>query len=365
MRHYEDILSKQLVKLMLGSSNVFMVNVLLNLQREITTEIPTAAVSNTTLLINPDFMMSLSDTDQQFVLLHEACHVAFFDVDRCEGLDPNVWNQATDHYINLMLLSEGWAPPEGALCDCAFSNWEKKAIYDYLMEHPEEQSQDMCHGDMDALTPCDAKAIEELSGMVQSAAIQAKGIGGSIPPSIHKYLEELYAPKLDWYAILENCLHAAAKEDYSYGRLNRQYLQHGMYVPSLYSEGLDTIAIAIDSSGSVSDTEYATYLGFISDILKRCEPNKIEVVAFTSHIVNTWELDKPEDIEGLKFRSSGGTALKPVFDHFRDKPPTALIIFSDMDCKPHTHPEGYEVINIIVNNPKSYKGIGKSIYIRT
>ena len=43
----------------------------------------------------------------------------------------------------------------------------------------------------------------------------------------------------------------AARRDYSWSFPNRRFIDGGLYLPSIRSEGMDTIAVIIDTSGSL------------------------------------------------------------------------------------------------------------------
>ena len=358
--------SKALLKLLVNNDDCFLANVLLGLKRVVTEDIATAAVSAKELLINEMFFKGLTEGQQQFLLLHESCHIAFYDLPRIGDKCPDIWNKACDYWINAMLIAQGHEFIDGGLYSQEFDGMEKIDIYNHLIANglPKDQpDQDTMHGDMQGedgeISEEDCQAIDNL---VQQAAIQTRACGGKVPDDIAKYLEDLYHPKLNWKQILDKYTDQLTKDDYSYARLSRAYLPFGYAIPTLFSEGFGTFAIAIDTSGSVKDEEYATFVGGIQEIITKCNPTELKVVSFTTHITNEWTVKSLADIEQLKFRSSGGTSLKCVFEHFDKNPPEVLIIFSDMCCEHYTNKTAYDVINIVVGSTK-YTGIGKTINI--
>src|SRR5438477_12774806 len=58
------------------------------------------------LMINPDFVRSLSEADLQFVLAHELYHLVLRTHDRAVGTDMLTFNYAHDYIINDMLREE-------------------------------------------------------------------------------------------------------------------------------------------------------------------------------------------------------------------------------------------------------------------
>jgi len=207
---------------------------------------------------------------------------------------------------------------------------------------------------------------KEMSNMTQQAAMQSKMAGGKVPNSIEEYLEDLYNPQLPWHQILANYMDSFAKEDYSYSKVNKQFFPHGFILPTLHSEGLGRVAIATDESGSVSNEDYKMYLGAIVDIHTRLEPEAIDMVSFTTHIVNQWEILQEDDISKINFRGSGGTHIPAVIDHFNaaKKKPQVLIIFSDMESAMPDKKPDYDVIWISVGNPRFVPPFGKVIHVQ-
>lgn len=255
-----------------------------------------------------------------------------------------------------------------------YAGWEKEDIYQDLLKKSSSEPQGALGSDlMPELgegTPTQqeaaTKALEQqISNIVQQAAMQTKMMGGEVPPEVSSYLDKLYNPKLPWERLLVKYVSETSNDDYSYRRINKTFFPHGMILPTLYGEGLGRIAIANDSSGSVSDKEFQTYLGAIKDIKDRLNPSQIDVVNFTTRIEEQWSIQQDEDIQKIQFRSSGGTDLSPVFHHFNrpENQPEVLIVFSDLECTPITKRPAYDVIWIVVNNSGATTHFGRKIHI--
>jgi predicted metal-dependent peptidase len=83
-----------MVKLIVDQA--FYSNLLLNMKRQITTDVPTLGVSVTdtvNLFINPHFFMSLTPDEQVSILIHECLHVVNNHIARFKELEPNVYNK--------------------------------------------------------------------------------------------------------------------------------------------------------------------------------------------------------------------------------------------------------------------------------
>ena len=206
---------------------------------------------------------------------------------------------------------------------------------------------------------------KQISNIVQQAAMQTKMMGGKVPSDVEQYLDNLYNPRLPWEKLLLKYMSSISYEDYSYQRINKSFFPHGIILPTIFGEGLGRIAIANDTSCSVSDEAFKAYLGAIKDIKDRLNPEQMDVVSFTTHIEKTWTIREDEDISKIQFRASGGTDLYPVFDHFNQpkNKPQVLIVFSDLECTPIKQKPDFDVIWICVNNKNAQTNFGKKIHI--
>ena len=379
MNMAEQAMSKAMMQLMRSKEQAYITCVLLNLPRTFTNEIETAGVNGIQMRINPEFFLELPESERRFLLVHEAWHIVLMDIVRLGTKDHEVWNQACDHYINLM-IDEQKDPMlkfiDMGLKDVKYSGWEKEDIYNDLVKNPHNQKKNKLSGDLQSSGDEDAPSnkltgeqVQELekqiSNIVQQAAMQTKMMGGKVPTAVEQYLDKLYNPRLPWEKLLIKYMSSISYEDYSYQRINKSFFPHGIILPTIFGEGLGRIAIANDTSCSVSDEEFKAYLGAIKDIKDRLNPEQMDVVSFTTHIEKTWTIREDEDISKIQFRASGGTDLYPVFDHFNQpkNKPQVLIVFSDLECTPIKKKPDFDVIWICVNNKSAQTNFGKKIHI--
>lgn len=400
----ETKISKNLMQLMRTSHNVFVVNILLNLEREPNTQIESLELEGIKLKFNPQFIMDKSDDEVRFSLMHVAWHIPFFDAIRGQGKeDLETWNQAADHYNNLMIKddkSNGITVPDWATCDSRFRGKEKDDIYQILVQEAQQnqnqngngggggQGNDPLAGDLGGQSQGDndgdgdgdnqgqgnqprmsqqqmQEMQKQMESIVQQSAMQSKMAGGPVPQSVEQYLEELYNPKLPWERILAKYMDDYSNDDYSYQKVNKKFFPHGILLPTTFSEGLGDIVIANDESGSVSDEEYKTYLGAIHDIHDRLSPSSMHILNFTTHIVSEHKIEREGDISKINFRGCGGTHIPCVFEHIEKTgmTPQVLIIFSDMESQIPTKKPPYDVIWISVNNSRFKQPFGRCIHI--
>jgi predicted metal-dependent peptidase len=364
----DKALNKAKVALMSRPDSVFLSTILFSLDFYWDTSIPTACTDGLTLKVNTDWFVSLTDGARVGLLAHEAWHVAFQHMIRGLGLDLIRFNKAADYVINNMLISQGFELPPKGLWDTQYNNMSTEQVYALLpISYPNDSYDcDVVFSDDSAPADEDVASIEEkITQIILKAATQSKiekDKAGTIPAEIEDLIESLRNPVLPWNIILQNYMSEYAKEDYSYRLPNRKYFPE-FYLPSMYSESIVNIAVAVDSSGSVRQNEFTAFLSEIEDFRITLQPKLTTIIAFDTKIVFEEQLTESDSIDKVKFIGRGGTNLTPVFNHFESKPPTVLIVFSDLDCQKITKAPEYDVIWICVNNPNATVDFGKLIHL--
>lgn len=121
----------------------FFATLLLRTQVVVTDAIPLAATDGDHIYYNPDFLEICTVEDVMCVLAHEVGHDSLLHSIRLGARNADVWNQACDHAINLMLIDQGFKCPKsvpgGWLADPKFKGMSADRIYDELRR--EQQSQ--------------------------------------------------------------------------------------------------------------------------------------------------------------------------------------------------------------------------------
>lgn len=373
-KELERALNKAKIGIMSVRNSVFISTILFSLRQSWTDRIPTAAVDGTNLVINPEWFMELSPAERIALLAHESWHVAFSHITRATDfkLDHRKYNRAADYVINIMLQDNNYKLPAGGLVDKAYRNMSTEQVYKVLPDDPEGDANYDC--DIEPASEAEAEAISEaITNILVKAVIQSKMQGdeaGSIPGDIKRTIDDLLNPKLPWEVILQNYMSVFTKDDYSFRKPNRRYYDGSggvddHYLPSLYSESMAELAIAIDSSGSVMDSEFLAFLTEIHYIKENLAPLLTTIIDFDTTVKHVHKLTKEQTIEGIEFSGYGGTNLTPVFDYYETDKPTVLVIFSDLHCDKIQHDPGYPVIWIVINNPSAKVNFGKVIHYAT
>ena len=355
-------LSKAKIQLMARPDSAFFTAVCFSLKHVWGEEIPTACTDGTAIHFNPSFFMGLGLEERLFLLLHETLHVAYLHIDKVRRgtRDPHKWNIAADHVINLQLIERGFKMPASGLADMQYAGKSTEEVYDLLPDDPTvEVPMDLVEG---------KQSTEELNEQVKEilvrASIQSKMSGdkpGSIPGDIQIFLDRLLEPKLPWNRILQKFLHTFAKNDYTFKKPNRRFFPKH-HLPSLHSEALMDIAVAVDISGSVSDAEFNRFVSEICSIFKMIKPEKITLIQFDTKIKSTHNLKNIQSLMQVEFRGRGGTNVTPVIEWVNQNNPQLVLIFTDGEFDAPKISTKNQVIWLIHNNPEFNAPFGKAIH---
>jgi predicted metal-dependent peptidase len=359
---HETAMLRAKVALMKRPDSAFFTTLAFNLKHEFDTQIRTACTDGRRVRYNPQFFMSLNKEEQIFLILHEVMHCALMHMDRGKTFDPMRYNIAADHVINLTLIERGFTMPACGLADPKYTGMSAEEIYKLL---PEDAKDDDGFGvDLEESGVPDEKLREEIQNILIQAAIQSKineDKAGTIPAEIQIFLNKLLNPKLPWNKILAKYLHSFSKNDFTFKRPNRRFFPDH-YLPSMYSENLDRIAIAVDTSGSVSDEDF---LGFISEthsILRMMNPKEITFIQFDHGIRAIDSVKSVRDLMGLKFTGRGGTEITEVLGWANTHKPQLLLVFTDGYFDFEDASTRVPTIWLIHGNPEWESPFGKTIH---
>lgn len=103
---------------------------------------PTAGTNGSIIAYHPDFINSLTEAEQLFIIAHEVCHVAFDHIKRSLGKDPEVWNIATDAVVNAFLKHDGLTLLSSSIDMEEAINYDAEQMYQMLLERKKQNQQD-------------------------------------------------------------------------------------------------------------------------------------------------------------------------------------------------------------------------------
>lgn len=376
MKVIQKALDKAKIQLMSTPDTVFFTTVCFSLKHVWDESIPTACVNGIELRINPQFFFQLDESERVFLLLHEVGHVIFLHCTSRQGNRcPRKWNIAGDYVINGMLKERGFKLPRGGLYDPQYVGMSTEQVYDLLPDTPSQPlpMQDVVIGPMpgeqDGGKPGQAPVTQQdidnqITDILVRAATQSRLAGekpGSIPGLVEIFLDRLLSPKLPWQTILRRFLNERIKEDYSWQRPNRRFFPD-MYLPSPHSEGLQHLAFAVDTSGSVSDSDFQRFISEIAGVLRQFKPKQLTLIQFDTRIKSIDEIHSVDELMQVKFTGRGGTQITEVLDWTEEQQPQALLVFTDGEFRQEERRLKSPLVWLIHDNPRFQGRMGKTIH---
>lgn len=292
-------------------------------------DIPTAAVDGKHIYYNPDFMAKHSAAQTKTIIAHEVFHCVYDHIGRRNDRNPRKWNQAGDYAINLCLVDAGFEPVKDWLYDTAYKDMSADEIYN-LLPDPDGPGKDPLDECMDGdPSDRDTTATDWKIATIQ-AANQARA-EGKLSASLARFVDELTAAKIDWRAMLRRFITETSKDDYSWMRPNRFFMNQGFFLPSLYSESMGEVVVAIDTSGSIDQATLNAFGSEIKAIVQGARPSKLHVVYCDSGINHVDEFGPNDDLK-FDMHGGGGTDFNPPFKHVAEYgiKPVCFIYLTDL-----------------------------------
>lgn len=305
----------------------------------------TTAVNGKNMCYNPNYIETLSINETIGLLAHEVMHIALGHIWRRDERNRQTWNAAADFAINENLTEAGFTLPNGAFINPKYRSLSAEEIYKLLplqkdkdkkkdsvkgMDETDRTDPGKCGGIMDA----DDRQEEEkeVKAEWQAAVVQAAQLSkGNLPASIKRHIQEITCPTIPWHILLRDFVEKTARNDYDWTRPNRRYIGLGVILPSLISEQLPEVVIAIDTSGSIDQKALSVFVAEASNILGAYDTT-IRVI-YCNNRVQGEEIYMQADLPmKLKPKGGGGTDFRPVFKYIEKKniTPACLIYFTDL-----------------------------------
>lgn len=326
-------------------------------------QLPTAAISSTTLYWDKGFFMSRTPSQRVTVLAHELWHNGLLHGARIKNRNKDVWNQAADHVINLRLEEDGYDMSGFPyLMERRFKGMSTEEVYDILIQENPSPKPNPMSGDV---LPCETAAeIHEAVGKAVAAMTSARLGGmdpGTLPGELTKVIDEFLNPKLPWETLLFNYFNELTTEEYSYARPNRRY-EDPLLPGKTGRNGLEHLIHYQDISGSITDDNILMFNSELKFIKDQFNPQKMTVVTFDTKIQDIYVFEEGDEYEKIKITGRGGTDLREVFKHMKEEQPNAAVIFTDLYVKIPPNP-GIPIIWVCTDNPNGTVPYGRLIHV--
>jgi predicted metal-dependent peptidase len=318
----------------------------------------TLATDGRNFYYSNDFVNQLKPKETEFAFAHEVLHNVFDHMGRRNGRDPQLSNIAADYAANQILVDEriGQVPSfiqifqdnkyRGKSYEEIYSELEEKAIKidinslgELLDEHLDDGNDGDGDGDQEGnekgrprLTAEEKKAIKDEIKEAMVAAAQAAG-AGRVPAGISRLISDFTEPKMDWRQMLRMNIQSILKSNFSFSRPNRKSQHCGAVLPGMMNEETIDVSVAIDMSGSISDTMAKDFLSEVKGIMDEYVDFKLDLWTFDTEVYGYKQFtgDTADEILEYECKGGGGTDFDVNYTFMKEQgiEPKRFIMFTD------------------------------------
>ncbi len=388
-RDYENAVLDLLFK------KAFFAKVIMSMRKDFNWNPPppypnTAAVSvnstGITLHINKDFFASLSPKERVAIMEHEVLHLVHGHPVRTQHFKPEdrmLANVAQDIAINQFIpdlplkfksidhegnLTEG-QPVTYELVKKEFPDIKPKMDFEYYFnflkketekrkgqgegtpefatidDHGQWGESDMTEEQKEKFTKGHMKAI------LQGCSDQERS---TVDQSI---IDELFKSEIDWKQQLRQFF-ANSEETYTETTRKKRNRRYGIIQPGHKNESKLKIAVAVDTSCSMSDESLNMIFGEIARI--KTENVVVYVIEADMKVQDFYEYKKNMKISA---KGRGGTAYNPAFVKGKELKVDAMIYCGDMDASDVPAKPKYPVLWAIIGKQEPPADFGRKMYL--
>ena len=340
----------------------------------------TAYTDGTRIAFGPKFLESLTDSELDFVMMHEVLHVVLQHCIRGEDRDHERMNIACDIVVNSNILLENnmdrrsitlsqWGESMHIAPDGKEGHeYTAEQVYDMLPPTPPQKMPKLPKSgwedgrakqeqgtwkDMPAPKIWDNHSqwgqyeeddtlrdvwVKQFSEACEAISIREKTIGrGTLPLFAQRLLEKLRDPQVDWRTILNEFVQEEVN-DYSFSPPDRRFQDSPFFLPDFNEMGRNgepvDILFMIDTSGSMSDKEITAAFSEVKGAVDQFDGKlKGWLGFFDAAIIEPKPFESVDDVLKIKPAGGGGTDFQIIFEyvhqHMENKLPACIIILTD------------------------------------
>ena len=322
----------------------------------------TAATDGRNFYYNSRFIKMLRPKEIEFLFGHEVLHCVYDHFGRRGERDHQLFNIANDYCVNADLIKHRVGEKittVPCLHNPKYDGMSSEEIYDILYKKAEKidvgklldqmidehlDGEGDPDGDTDGdgdkkgkgrpvLTPEERQQIkDEIKEAMLAAAATVDG-AGNLPAGVKRLIKELTEPQMNWRELLRMQLESTIKSDYTWMRASRKGWHMDAVMPGMKVDPMIDIAVALDASGSISETMLKDFLGEVQGIMDSFPAYKIHVITFDTEAYNPaqYDSDNLDDICDYEVKGGGGTDFDCVFNYLKAEEiePKRLVVFTD------------------------------------
>lgn len=338
----------------------------------------TAATDGKRIFFGPEFLDNLSDSELDFIMMHEILHVVLQHCFRTGSRDNDTFNIACDIVVNSnILLSNNMNKNSITLKKYGESmhiapdgkegyEYTAEQIYEMLPLNPQKpklhainrsgfeegrakQKQEKkppysvtnwddhakwgMYEEDDAIRDVWVKRVEDA---IESISLQdSSNSRGTIPLCAERLIKELRKSQTDWQTILSDFIQEEVN-DYSFSPPDRRFDDSPFYLPDFNGKDdiVNDILFMIDTSGSISDEMITQAYSEIKGAIDQFDGKLTGWLGFfDAAVIEPKPFTNEDEFRIIRPAGGGGTDFQIIFEyvihHMQDKLPVSIIILTD------------------------------------
>ena len=294
-----------------------------------------------------EYISTLTEPELRGMILHENKHKMYRHITTWHHLwkqNPDKANRACDYVINLEIVDEGKATNgfvavhPNWLYDEQYRGMDSQQVFNLLPddggkgsgkgqnptdEHGWEEGQGLSNEEK-----------EELSREIDNAIRQGAILAGKVNGNLNRSFTDLMSAKVDWREALREFVSSVVtgKDDSTWRRPNRRWLQHDIYMPSTIAESMGSILIAVDTSGSIRDEDVNKFLSEVVGIMNNVNPEQVHLLYWDHHVAGheVYGIGDGDKLMGsTKPKGGGGTSPSCITEYMKShnlKPECSVVL---------------------------------------
>ena len=348
-------------------------------------DLPTACTNGRDVYYGRKFVESLNDSDLRGVILHEAKHKMYRHMATWKHLNkinPQKANKACDYVINLELVDEGKQSngfvslPKGGLFDEKFRGLDSGQVFHLLPDDDEGGSggggdSGLDEHDWEGAEGMTPDEIKELTSEIDQAIRQGAILAGKVNGRIDRSFTDLMSAKVNWKEALREFVSSVCKgkDDSTWAKPSRRWLQHDVYMPSTVSETMGRVVVAIDTSGSIDGYILNRFISEVASIMENVNPELVDLLYWDNEVASheVYGLNEADKMmQSTKPKGGGGTSPSCITKYLKDNnivPECAIVLTDGYVGNDWGGNWSSQVLWCIVDNKNAIAPIGQTIHI--
>jgi predicted metal-dependent peptidase len=320
------------------------------------------------IYVNPNIFLAIPQGERSTVLAHEALHIFELHLPRAKAIGARgmIANVAADVKVNQHLRESGFRLVAGSITadfvrnitGVSASEIEQMSFEEIVnllskinksgccssgeggegsdskcrideskcdLKDTKSSGKVINEGDKEDSVANTAEEMERRARMKAVESVVVAKSAGKVPGWAERIVSEILKPKVDWRRALRAAIERGVGR-----KVRRTWMKpsrKGECFPGKDLLAINSVVVAVDTSGSISERELQQFLSEIYGICK--EIASVIVIPWDANAYNPIKITRAGDVSKVKLTGGGGTVFLPVIKLLEKMRYDQLVILSD------------------------------------